>query len=470
MKKLIIILALMATAMCASAQIDTLDLGDHEPTYYYGHNHWWDYYALYDNVGRSIDWVDNGVPFDEECKPEFARYCFIDSSLRVIGVAAALETVLFKANQDGPADSILIKQMLPEQFCLYEVDSTDNSMHLLAKGEWNSGMAPRYRIVTRVMQHPMGVYHRFTPLYEVFFDSAITVSDSFYVSVTCNNAYRHPGTLNYFAYCVPEAVSCENYDSGGNVYDVSKFDPNPNHFRRKLHLLNPINTDGRFQVTDTNWHYFKDWWYNPADTSTPARFRGHINIFPIIDTSRELVCQQSRNLSLAFTAGGVATLAWEGGYNAHQWELSVCNDGCAPDDGTITQWGTRIATVLGLDRGTWYTAWVRSVCDSVHISDWCDSIRFFVPDDGDPEDPEGIETTADRYSYLMPNPASGSVTVASSFRIAEVELFSLDGRSLLRSKVDAMSTALNLDGLAAGTYIVRIATTAGTAYKKLVVK
>ena len=79
-------------------------------------------------------------------------------------------------------------------------------------------------------------------------------------------------------------------------------------------------------------------------------------------------------------------------------------------------------------------------------------------------------TTIDSYTYLMPNPASGSVTVASSFRIAEVELFSLDGRSLLRSKVDAMSTALNLDGLAAGTYIVRIATTAGTAYKKLVVK
>ena len=97
--------------------------------------------------------------------------------------------------------------------------------------------------------------------------------------------------------------------------------------------------------------------------------------------------------------------------------------------------------------------------------------RLASPEDPeDPDDPEGIETTADRYSYLMPNPASGSVTVASSFRIAEVELFSLDGRSLLRSKVDAMSTALNLDGLAAGTYIVRIATTAGTAYKKLVVK
>ena len=86
------------------------------------------------------------------------------------------------------------------------------------------------------------------------------------------------------------------------------------------------------------------------------------------------------------------------------------------------------------------------------------------------ENCESIATVEENSTYLMPNPASETVTVASSFRIAEVELFSLDGRSLLRSKVDAMSTALNLDALAAGTYIVRIATNGGTAYKKLVVK
>ena len=86
------------------------------------------------------------------------------------------------------------------------------------------------------------------------------------------------------------------------------------------------------------------------------------------------------------------------------------------------------------------------------------------------ENCESIASVEENSTYLMPNPASETVTVASSFRIAEVELFSLDGRSLLRSRVDAMSTALNLDGLAAGTYIVRIATNGGTAYKKLVVK
>ena len=85
-------------------------------------------------------------------------------------------------------------------------------------------------------------------------------------------------------------------------------------------------------------------------------------------------------------------------------------------------------------------------------------------------DPTGIETTADRYTYVMPNPASGNVTVASSFRIGDVELLDLNGKSHLRTTVDGLSAALDISSLPAGTYIVRVITSAGTAYKKLVVK
>ena len=83
---------------------------------------------------------------------------------------------------------------------------------------------------------------------------------------------------------------------------------------------------------------------------------------------------------------------------------------------------------------------------------------------------ESINVCVDRASRLQPNPASGSVRVESSYRIAEVELFSLDGRSLQRRAVDATGTTLDISQLPSGTYIVRIATTSGTAYKKLVVK
>ena len=86
------------------------------------------------------------------------------------------------------------------------------------------------------------------------------------------------------------------------------------------------------------------------------------------------------------------------------------------------------------------------------------------------ESSESVPTTSDRYTYLMPNPASETVTVASSFRIAEVEVYTLEGRSVLRQRVDGISTTLDISSLPAATYLVRISTGHGTAFKKLVVK
>ena len=467
MKNTLVIIALLVSTACASAQIDTLHLGNHNPVYYYGNTPWWDYYALNDSVGKTGLWYEAGMFFGF-CQAEYARYCYTDTSLRVIGIAAGMRKRInwTKYDEGRVPDSVVYKKALPEYFRLFEVDSTGDSMHLMAQGQWTV-----YDTPTIVMQTSVPPAHEpdYTNIYEVYFDEPVTVYDSFYVGVTGNNKWVPPYyAWNTWGNSYPYVSFAGTHHSN---YYADHLKPQPNHYKCKLHFFNYANYDYYYNVTDTNWHT-----RNKIDIISDWTNNVYMCIFPIIDTSHELVCQQSRNLTVAYQNGDIATLVWEGGYNAQQWELSMCSDGCTPDGGNITQWNTRLATVTGLEKGTWYTAWVRSVCDSVHISDWCDSIRFYIPDNSDPndpedpEDPEGIETTADRYSYLMPNPASGSVTVASSFRIAEVELFSLDGRSLLRSKVDAMSTTLNLDGLAAGTYIVRIATTAGTAYKKLVVK
>ena len=86
------------------------------------------------------------------------------------------------------------------------------------------------------------------------------------------------------------------------------------------------------------------------------------------------------------------------------------------------------------------------------------------------ENCESIATIEENSTYLMPNPASETVTVASSFRIGDVEVYTLEGRRILASRVDGISTTLDISSLPTGTYIVRIATNNGTAYKKLIVK
>ena len=125
---------------------------------------------------------------------------------------------------------------------------------------------------------------------------------------------------------------------------------------------------------------------------------------------------------------------------------------------------------------------MRSLCSGNRISDWSDTIRFFVPGDTctsgngdttstDPTDPtEGIATPAERYTYLMPNPATEQVTVMSSFRIGKVTVYDAAGNRILRTEPNGMSTTIDLTTLPSGVYIVSIATNRGTVHKRLIKK
>ena len=72
---------------------------------------------------------------------------------------------------------------------------------------------------------------------------------------------------------------------------------------------------------------------------------------------------------------------------------------------------------------------------------------------------------------LQPNPAGSHVEIkADSYGEYTVELLNANGGVELQAAFSGTKTSLDLSALPSGTYIVRIATTAGTAYKKLVVK
>ena len=467
MKKLILILALMATGMCARAQIDILHIGDREPTYYYWDTNWWDHYFT-----GSRQWNSTFTVSHEICKSEVARYCYVDTSLRVIGIAAAID---IKIKYNNPTflrddDEVILNRMVPEYLRLYEVDSLTDEMILLDQVEWTNKLAPRHKIATGYYPGSGEVLDN---LYELYFDSAITVHDSFYVAMTGNNNYEPENYHLDQAFALMVATKIVNRDSIS-----AQWGPKPYHFRRKMHFLNNRNYDYFYGENDTNWHiYFKNFNDAISPSTNPALdLNQYMCIFPIIDTSRIIpppTCHTPNGLTTVYAEAGVATLMWSGG-NADHWELSLCTDGCEPEDGSITQWNSLAATLQGLDTARWYEARVRAVCshdDSIYYSDWSDSLRFYMPgSNGGGTDPTGIETTADRYTYVMPNPASGNVTVASSFRIGDVELLDLNGKSHLRTTVDGLSAALDISSLPAGTYIVRITTSAGTAYKKLVVK
>ena len=96
MKKIIMTVVLALMAVSASAQwyytkphfygCDTLFPPDRDPVYYYWDTVWYDKYIGLPNT----DWSNGRWGTSQRVKPEYARYCYTDSALRVIGIAAAL--------------------------------------------------------------------------------------------------------------------------------------------------------------------------------------------------------------------------------------------------------------------------------------------------------------------------------------------------------------------------------------------
>lgn len=464
MKRLFVVMVFLAYGLYAHAQIDTLFVGDRDPKYYFWDTNWWDQY-VFNYPEKEAHWY-HYCPYILECKPEFARYIYTDTPMRVIGVAVVAQLGNFMKNRVGTTlpDTFYYNKMAPEYFRLYEVDSTDNDMHFVTEGKWTYKGNPIVRYMQTTYDNPPWGYGEvdFHPIYEAYFNKPVIVYDSFYVSVTGNNCYWPAGvTVNssqnlWWATLFPTTIGPFYRD------DPSVF-PKPNHYRRKVHLFDEDNVDTYHGVTDTNWHTFANYSIYAGNPWVQ-----YMCFFPIIDTSFSPdypPCGEVDELTLAYANNGVVTVSWTG--EADQWQLSVCPGDCAPEDGTISTWTTTVATLTGLDTAQWYTVRVRSVCnvdDSTYYGNWSRRMYIYVSGDAN------IGDVAYQNTYLMPNPATETVTIHSSFRISEVEVFSLEGRSLMKRAADGNSITLDIKALASASYMVRIATDKGITFKKLVVR
>ena len=497
MKKIIIIALLMnAFVATATAQVDTLAIGQRVPNYYYWDTNWWDHYYL-NYTTRNERYVDpynpdhhaytdstihmsNGFLWLNYNRIELARYCYTDTALTVIGVAGMIKRV-YGENQ-VLEDSMTLNY--PEYFRLYEVDNKEglDTMILMAQARWDTTSIVHYMPSEAYQRNLNTIYigdsiiYRDTiltspfPIYEAYFDSAVVVYDSFYVSGTRNNNVRYAERIgDQFIYHRnnPRIVHVGTVAAGDGFNDQAFAHQKPPILKVRAHFydsINPITWDlFAFQpIDDTNWH-----------TIAGDRARCFINLFPIFDTCPRCAppvpdtCIAPKNLRATVSQyeSGNATLMWDDNNNATLWELSICEEGCLPDNGAITQHTTTFANIDNLDSTRWYTAWIRAICDSAKTSQWSDSIRFSTG-----SGTESIESLVDRFTSIMPNPASSQVTVLSSYRLLTVELFSLNGQLITSKSVyNSITTTLPLNTTPKGTYLMRIKTSNGTTYKKLIV-
>ncbi len=263
MKKTILSLMLVLAFLPVMAQnhIDTIFTyfdhyqGRRDPTFYYygGFDDWFRISrSAYGNTeGKKLQALTEIKYYG---KPIYATYRYIDTSLRIIGVAAALDISM--ESRYHYSDTTLAGRE-PEYLQLYK--PTTDSMILLAQG-CCTNRQPRYRLQIFTTDPYTTLYYPY--IYEAYFDSAIIVTDSFYVAATEFNNYKD--TTNYDNFAHPQTGIWQiSYEDAGGPYVSSHF----------------ISRRTAMSGSDTTWSSG----YR-GEVTMPHRGSGLL-IFPIFDTT-----------------------------------------------------------------------------------------------------------------------------------------------------------------------------------------
>lgn len=283
------------------------------------------------------------------------------------------------------------------------------------------------------------------PLREYYFDSAITVTDSFYLGCAFVDPIINssdPNAFNVFAYlashgwnyCAYGVLEGDMYkDCAANLPEFSYYDSS---------------------ALDNNWHY-----------TTRKRFQ---LIFPIIEL--DTFCVTPGEPQVTDRDGLRVRVEWTDNSNL-RWEVSHTAPGGDPDTGLITPTTNPFVEYTDIDDSKSYHVYVRGYCETGIWSGWSDWSTPCLIDSisTSPEDITLIET-AD--FTLSPNPTKGSVQLLGLFdEMTTIEVLDMAGRLL---KTFEKTTNFSISELPSDIYIVRVKTrhdnAETTTYLKLMKK
>lgn len=402
------------------------------------------------------------------------RYNYTEQPLNIVGIATSIYTFCsndFAARDlgiplgGGPCDIPPEKQ---EYVLLYEADTSRSPFYEVGRIPFDYSKPARYMDVVSRWNYGSSCCttatdnHRLIKIREFYFDKPITVRDSFYVGHTTNSnpwpdperttpwniqiacwtlQSAHPGPE-----CPPTTLVCEEIPY--QLYKMKQDD----------------FSDGLYD--SSFWYYF----------SWPMLFIE----FPIIeidssfyDGPPQYVCPQVQNFRISYAEEGQAVMLWDTHGDHQSWQISYGPAGTEPDGGTIINCPIQVGQIMGLDTCTDYVAYIRAVCnhDSIVFSEWSEPLTINICDTtGGSGETESIEGGMGQYIQLFPSPATDQVQVMSSFELRGIEVYDLQGRTLLSIPCEGHSAAFDVENWPKGMYVALVRTGAGNFTKKLVVR
>ena len=171
-------------------------------------------------------------------------------------------------------------------------------------------------------------------------------------------------------------------------------------------------------------------------------------------TALPCTCEVPTDLHMVSIDNTSAVVDWTPGENNVSWDIEV--------DGQVTNTTSHPYTISGLEADHAYTVRVRAhCCDIDEISAWTSAITLATT---------GIDDVSTLTIALTPNPATDVVELSGVCEGALVHVLDINGRIVRNITASGERMIIDLDGLAAGAYIVRVSDGNGLAMRKLIVK
>ena len=296
-------------------------------------------------------------------------------------------------------------------------------------------------------------WYKYFPVVEYYFDTPISVTDSFYVGYTYN--------------------SWQDYLEGGGF---------PFHYVGVLNGGGWVNCEGQSGIPSPYMNeecglYWPSIVYGIPGTST---YVGHPDpwyanywfipmVFPIIRVDTTVpppdYCPPVENLQVQAAGDSSVDVTWDAFIN-HQFGYEVQY---GPRSMPMGNWQSEypdlnFVHLSDLNPDLLYGIRVRPYCDAdKREGKWCEPVYFF-PTVGAATEPSALS----EHTTVSPNPAKEKVTIGSDYVVIKVDLYDALGQHLWNFNVGSKQTTVDLDGLAAGRYHLLITTSRGVTAKTLI--
>lgn len=352
---------------------------------------------------------------------ESAAGFYVDTAVRIIGLAVV------------PYKIGTWKMPLPE-LRLYKPTGT-SVMNLIASSSFDTNDYQHIMFIEAfgsTFQTPDSIYYK---VYELYFDSAITMTDSFYVSWVHNDNRNLNGNGFYSPVIMHEFV--------WNVITV----PTPHcPFRYPQQHYKAKTLDS----PDAPW---RD--YNASMVAF---------MMPILQYDGDTCMPVSGLQWHRWNADG-AWVQWDTEQWQNHWQLSYGPEGTPAGAGTIIECDGHTKVLYGLDTTARYSLYVRARCNELPQRPWTawSSLTMDMTKGGiDGATMPGLSVT--------PNPTSGRFAVHCTEAMTGLEVYSLQGHLVLTQSGSGCDADIDMGCLPAGTYMLSVKTAHGSACRTVVKK